>query len=297
MLTGMAMLAAVGLLWACNGVIMSVAERRGLLATELFCVSTALSLIVGLAMVFRDGTRMDISLSVGCVLAALMALAGAASILGAVCTQKAMSGGHNGVVWVVSQAALVLPFLMGSLAFDERFTWNGVTGLGCVLLCLTLFGACRQSGGQTAVHAPNWLTLTLGAFLLNGVCQCLASLPSYWRLPGLSAALRGTFLQAGAMLAMLTLLVARGRRLGWSSLWLALALAIIASASQYLLLFQGLDRLAKSGAGAVGYPLAIGTCVMGFSIYSILVVREKTSSTQYAALALGLSGIILMSCG
>ena len=191
MLTGMAMLAAVGLLWACNGVIMSVAERRGLLATELFCVSTALSLIVGLAMVFRDGTRMDISLSVGCVLAALMALAGAASILGAVCTQKAMSGGHNGVVWVVSQAALVLPFLMGSLAFDERFTWNGVTGLGCVLLCLTLFGACRQSGGQTAVHAPNWLTLTLGAFLLNGVCQCLASLPSYWRLPGLSAALRG----------------------------------------------------------------------------------------------------------
>ena len=44
--------------------------------------------------------------------------------------------------------------------------------------------------------------------------------------------------------------------------------------SSYFLYYPGMDALAKAGIGAVSYPLMIGSCIVGFNLYSLFILRE-----------------------
>ena len=57
----------------------------------------------------------------------------------------------------------------------------------------------------------------------------------------------------------------------------------------------GADRLAVAGCGGLGYPVAIGVCLVGFSVYSLCILREKLSKIEIIGLAAVTLGIIGMS--
>ena len=59
----------------------------------------------------------------------------------------------------------------------------------------------------------------------------------------------------------------------------------------YTLLYPGLDAMGKAGAGAVSYPLMVGSCIVSFSLYSALRLKERISPAQLAALVLCLGGL------
>ena len=59
----------------------------------------------------------------------------------------------------------------------------------------------------------------------------------------------------------------------------------------YFLLYPGMDSLAKAGAGAISYPIMVGACIIGFEIYSIVILREKRTLIQFVALLLCLLGV------
>ena len=58
--------------------------------------------------------------------------------------------------------------------------------------------------------------------------------------------------------------------------------------------YPSMDTLAKHGAGSLSYPLLVGSCVVGFSLYSKLFLKEKMTPLQWGALASCLAGIILI---
>lgn len=61
-----------------------------------------------------------------------------------------------------------------------------------------------------------------------------------------------------------------------------------------MLQYPGMDTLARCGVGSLSYPLLVGSCLVGFSLYSIFILREKNSYIQYTALGCCLAGIILI---
>ena len=41
--------------------------------------------------------------------------------------------------------------------------------------------------------------------------------------------------------------------------------------------YRGLDLVAQAGVGAIGYPVALGSCIVGIELYSVLILREKVT--------------------
>ena len=47
--------------------------------------------------------------------------------------------------------------------------------------------------------------------------------------------------------------------------------------------------------GAISYPLMVSSCILAFSVYSLVKLRERNSLAQYAAFVGCLAGIVLVS--
>ena len=62
------------------------------------------------------------------------------------------------------------------------------------------------------------------------------------------------------------------------------------------LAFPGLDRLERLGAGSMGYPVMVASCIIGFFPYGLLVLRERIDLRQTIGAILGLAGILLGCC-
>ncbi len=62
--------------------------------------------------------------------------------------------------------------------------------------------------------------------------------------------------------------------------------------SRYLA-FPGLDRLERLGAGSMGYPVVVASCIFGFFPYGLLVLHERIDLHQSVGAVLCIAGIIL----
>lgn len=56
-----------------------------------------------------------------------------------------------------------------------------------------------------------------------------------------------------------------------------------------------LDLVAEAGAGAIGYPVTLGSCIAGFALYSVFILRERITIASVSSFLLCLSGMIAMS--
>ena len=59
----------------------------------------------------------------------------------------------------------------------------------------------------------------------------------------------------------------------------------------YLLFYPGMDAMAEANAGAICYPLMVGSCIVSFSIFAIFGLKEKATRAQLTALLLCLLGL------
>ena len=62
----------------------------------------------------------------------------------------------------------------------------------------------------------------------------------------------------------------------------------------YLLQYPCIDALARRHTAAIAYPLMISSCLVGFTIYSRLVLRERLNRVQAAGFVAALAGILLI---
>lgn len=210
--------------------------------------------------------------------------------------KQGMRTGSPGAVWGIVQSGLICPFLMGILFFGVIPTAARIIGILLIVAGIVLFSRSkprRQDCGKL------WLLPTCGAFLVSGMAQCFANLPSYWTSFTMSPILRALLVQSGTVSAFVAVFLVREKKKPQSDfrsiIKPVLFLTAVQTLSLFFLFYRGLDLTARAGAGAIGYPIAQGSCIAFFIIYEMLRYRKKCAASVWLALILQCSGLLAIS--
>ena len=228
----------------------------------------------------------------------LSCLAGIANFYTYVLTAKAMSLGPHGLVWGMMQAGMIGSFLMGICCFGEKASWLRLTGLGLIIGGVLAMGIGRDN--RQRISGKKWLPPSIGAFFLVMVTHCCNTLPSFLPEAAGSGSLFRTFgMYSGGFLgfAVTTLpgLVHR-KNIGGRGEWImAAVLMFLNVAASVFLFYNGLNLLVRNGCGSLGYPVAIGVCVAGFSLFSLFILKEKIAPLSKVGLLAVSAGIITIT--
>ena len=223
-------------------------------------------------------------------------LAGIANFYSYVFTSKAMRRGPNGLVWGIMQAGMIGSFLMGVICFGEKAAPLRLLGLVLILCGVLAMGLGK--GGKSA-GGSNWIVPSLIAFLLVMATHCCNALPSYFPETARTGVLFRTMgIYSGGVLGFtLTTLpgMIRKRDFGGRGERITAGILMVLNISASVFFYLGLDRLANAGCGGLGYPVGIGVCIIGFSLYSMLILKEKFARASLAGLISVAIGIIIIS--
>ena len=296
-LGGFFLVTAAGLCWIGLGISVSMCAARGWNFNIVQGLNYLGSVMLCALLLAGSGPRGSFNMLFGWGFL-LSCLAGIANFFAYVLVARAMRKGPNGLVWGIMQAGMIGSFLMGVIFFGEPAAPLRLAGLGLILSGVLMMGMSRDGG--VSWQGRQWMLPSLGAFLLVMVTHCCSALPSY--LAGVSPAggiVRTMGLYSGGAIgfALVTLPeMIRRRNWGGRGEWISAGILMLLNTSASVFFFyRGLDLLAKRGCGGLGYPLAIGVCITGFSLYSLLILKEKIARPGLIGLGAVCIGIIIIA--
>lgn len=288
MIHGTLLLVATGLCWVLIAVVISTAARRRL---DLDFIQAGAALLTaaaaGGALLFQRSASIPLPLQLA------VFGAGVGNYLMIKLMNAGMARGHNGAVWGITQSALVFPFTMGMLFFGVAPTVSRLAGLALILAAIVLFSFSKEKKtGNFGQLAPS----DARRFFFAGISQCCANLPSYLGAGDMPSTRRALLVQLGVLASFgvnAGLTGSRWRARG--TLLPLVTLGCVNIVSLFFLFYRGLNILASLGCGSIGYPVAMGSCIAGFLIYSRAILREKAGFAAAAAFLAVLSGILVIS--
>ena len=209
--------------------------------------------------------------------------------------KRAMERGSQGIAWCIVQSAMVVPFICMVAFMHNPASHIQWVGLASMLAALALLGLEKQKGGSSAYDA-SYLLLVLAAFAMLGIALFLRVFPGYagftpetmsWRLP-LHALAPAVFWSATCF---------AGRLWRPRSVWRkAVPYGIVVALGQ-MVFFFAVDAADKLLLTSIATPVAIGTCILLFTLYCHVFRGERLSPAGWAAVALDIAGIAMLSCG
>ena len=300
MLFGLIALSLTGVSWSLFGIVMGSAPKRGVDASFVQFFSGAVSILANgfLLLLIRPEWNSSMYLALLCY-----GFAGVLNFLLLQLMSIAMQSGPNGIIYGIVQSGVVFPFMMGILFFAVPCPPTRIAGMGLLIIALFLFGIAKGSGDDK--KQGNWMIPAFASFLFCGLQQCFTNLPSYYtELAKLNPAARTMVSFFGVIFGAFCWNFVKIRFYGfkpdWKQLrskylWIyVLILQGFGLFSSYFLLYNGMDALAKAGVGSIAYPLLVSSCIIGFFLYSSLILREKIRPIQMAAFIFCLTGIVLI---
>lgn len=193
-------------------------------------------------------------------LGSLMAFAGLFNVGLQLLLLHTISIGHRSTVWTISQSALVVPFLVAWLWWQEPIGWVEMTGVAAVLAGVALLG---MGGKHQSAKGGPWRVFALVCFFGVGAMHVMNIIPSHEAAFQDFARLR-TPLSLTAYFAGIAV-VAAARRIRPSRaeclFGAAYGLIVVASA---VTMYRALDLLAESHRAGLVFPLAVGISIIGF---------------------------------
>lgn len=309
---GVPALMAVGASWCLIGAILGRAPKDGL-DTGMVQLGSAIVSIV--ACLLLSATLLRPAPVPGSVLAATLgtyAVAGALNFVALQAMAAGMQRGPNGRVWGIMQSAQLFSFLGGVVFFGDPLTTPRIAGMALLVTAIILFARAKGDGGAPAEGAPlagpGWRFWAFLALAICAVQQNLTGAPSHFESArAVSPVLRAMAAASGAVAASLAALAwnarggnaaavrARAASLSRGRLWLyAGGMQLFGLIFAYTLFYPGLDALGRIGAGALCWPILVGSCIVSFTAYSALVLREKTTRLHLLAVAACLAGLFLI---
>ncbi|MBN1349454.1 EamA family transporter [candidate division KSB1 bacterium] len=296
MLQGLLFIVLTGILWSIVGIVFGYIARKRFDFIAVMGISTPFNALMTWLFVadhqqlFNDGVSRTPELIL------VMVLSGIISVIAFIIMQQAMRIGHHGIIWTISQSAMVIPYLFGVLVFGESVPLLKGLGMLVILSSFVLLGIGKNSARLVhgAEAGTSWFILALVAFLLLGIHQSLTTLPTYWHNWQDSARLRIPLIYSGLALGYLTLMFLGRRIANRRELWLALILSAVGIPSN-LMLYRGMDLLRQVNMVSISYPLALGITIASFVLYNLCIVREPTSKISLIGLVATVSGLVLIS--
>ena len=309
MLVGVFILISVGLIWTLTGVVMGGAKKHGIDSSLMQLMSSLLTIVVCCALVVCGVyPSLDVSQQTGLYAFAMYFCVGASGYILNETMARAMERGPNGLVWGILQSGTVIPFIVGVLFHHVPAPPLRIGGMVMILMALLFMSSDRHDDSRKA-EGKSWLYLSFVAFMICGLQQTINNEPSYSEeiRQGVHAVYRCLFLAVGSLLSAIYGQMRRGglktlrenvkRNFRLPFFWLfSFGEKAIGIFGTLYLTFNGMDRMAKLGYGAISYPVMVVSCIAGFSLYSILVLREKCtwkSATGLLCCVLGIIGLSL----
>ncbi len=311
MFMGILFAVLTGVSWIWIGVVISYAAKHRLnipylqLFQTLIGITVSISLLAGMWLLRKAPP--DISAQTKWITAVSMFGNGFLNYFMFLAMGAAMKRGPNGIIWSIVQAGLIFPFLMGILVFHVSPSVTRITGILLIVASVLLFGLGKEKKTGTdesrMQQKKTWYLFALLAMVLCGINQCCGNLPSYLNSgEQIGSVYRAFFAQTGTLGGWLSGGLAAGTLLRpkfaagevRKLLLFALSLNAVGLTASYLLFYNALDFLAKANAGSLGYPLVVSSCIVGFFLYSALILRENTGILQKAGFVLGIAGIVII---
>ena len=309
---GVVALAIVGSSWCLTGAILGRAPKDGLDTGMVQLGSSVVSIVAGLLL---GALLLPPSPVGGRVLAATLgtyALAGSLNFAALQAMAVGMQRGPNGRVWGIMQSAQLFSFLGGVVFFGDPLTPPRMLGMAFLVAAIALFAIAKDDVPATGKSAASrsgagW---RFWAFLSLAICavqQNLAAAPSHFeQARAVSPLFRAIATSTGTLgpaVAMLLAGAARDRAvfrrkvcsLARGRLWLyALGMQFFGLLFAYTLFYPGMDALGRAGAGALSWPILVGSCVLAFTAYSTFVLKEKATKLVALAVLSCLAGLFLI---
>lgn len=287
MILGFLLLIGTGICWAGLAAVMAAGSVRQVPASKIQPYSALLVLLVCTLPGVIFGEALDFSRS--WIQMICLLLAGSCNFFMLNLVQMGMKSGKNGVVWAFTQSSMMLPFMMGIICFGEKLTAFRLAGFLLIFFGLILFAKEKKGGGG----GGKWLLPTVGAFLLSGIAQCFASLPSYFQVAGMSALRRMLLTQCGIILAyLITASLSRKVELpklrAEKPVWILAGIFGGLNLAALLCFYRGLNLLADHGCASVGYPMGQG---LGIALFFVAGCIKNIPGT------LSLCGFFLITAG
>ena len=289
MLNAVSLMLLTGVLWTLVGVLFGAAPSEQDKLLSFF----ALNGVFYVAFVYM--TRMPSAAPVNEVLRlSVLILPSAMMELVAFWLLKlAMDRGSQGVAWCIAQSAMVVSFICSIIFLRNPSSAPQWIGMVLMLASLVLFGRDKQSAGKVGNDSA-FFRLVFISFALIGVAQFLRLIPGYagfspetmtWRLP----------LQAPVgMITWTVVCLAKGV---WKpgKVWKhSLPYAIVVALGQ-ICFYLATDAADKLLLTSIVMPVSIGTCILFFTLYCRFFRHERLSRGGWAAVAMDILGIALLS--
>ena len=298
MLTGILIAIATGLSWTLVGIIMTRISKHGLNPNQYFGLNYLFSVLFSLVFLsrYKDFAAIDGGHAILC---SIMIGSGLFTAAGMLVLQKSMKLGHNGIAWSIGQSAIILPFLSGILIFAQKGTLFQYAGALLILggMAIPSLNAKGKSDVIATKYISPWIVLAFAAFVLLGVAQTLQSIPSYWKGWIDHGNMRPALFYLGGFAgAVLFAVPTRVNLFAWEKkTWAYASVMALFNLITIKLTFICLDLLSEAGVGSIGYPLLIGSCIAGFSFYSLFIIKEESHPANWIGLGLTLAGIAAMT--
>ena len=303
----MAGLLVVGSSWCLIGAVLGRAPKEGFHASLITFTGALVSVVAGLTIAFSTGAQGPVPARVLAGTLLVYLVAGSINYLGLQAMSAGMQRGPNGVVWGISQSALVGPFVCGILFFGSDPTPYRIAGIASLLLGLMFYARAKGGGAaRPAAGGSSWRCFAFIAFTCFAVQQTLATAPSYFEESRLvSPVLRSIASASGSLVCFSVMLANQARHepvlANLAAQWrrgrfwaYVLSMQFFGLIFAYTLLYPGMDELARHGAGAIAYPLMVASCIVAFTLYARFALRERGSRNTIFALLFCLLGLALM---
>ena len=298
---GIIAMCIVGSSWCLVGLVMGDAPKKGIEASIVQLAGAFFSIIISVAIMLLTSAYPKTSIQAALLIGLCCAANGAANCIMLQFMAKAMQIGPNGIIWSTIQSGFIFPFITGIIFFGVKFTFMRGAGLLFILLALAIFALAKDNNSKDS----HWKILSFIALILTGIQQNLSVLPSYFYeiqyVPSIFRALctaSGTFLAAvmwDAVKMNREHFEKIKKNLRNPTLWKYIGtLQFFSLLFAYTLLYPGMDIMAKAGMGGMCYPVMVGSCIISFTLSSIIILKEKIRPLQLAGIAICVIGLILI---
>lgn len=291
---GILLTCVIGLLWSFVGVYYKLMANWKLNPYNVSIITGTIGIVLTLLFVTRTGKFIGREAELPTLgYAAFVLFAGFANTGGSYILQRSMLYGKSGVTWTIGQCALVVPFFAITIMFAEPWNILKLAGAGAIVSGMAVISVRNSRKNQNDAPRPRYgVQLALVSFAVLGLAQTMTSATSFFAYtdPGVS---RPLIAGIGGMLATFTCkiyLKDKGFYFPKKLFFVVLLLASQAVLVQALQFFA-LDRLQACGMNGIFFPIAVGLCIAGYSVWSVLFFKEKSSMLFVGGVSIILAGI------
>lgn len=294
MLLGFILTILVGLFWAFVGVYFKLLEKWNSDYVKFTLFTDLFSLIIYL--VFFTHTKAILSGNVelpGWGYLLFVLIAGVFRYFSGRIHQYSMKYGNSGILWAIGQSYLILPFFAMILLYKEPYSLVNILG-NLVLLAGIFILAIKP--GEVSREAPRpmlGVALAFLAFLAYGIFSIMVSATSHFSYQDIGQ-IRSPLLLLGSLLSIFSTQIYCKN---WNftlekRAWLLMICQSIFSAITLFLQLKALDTLKAVSLSNFFFPIAVGTCIGGYAIISVVLFKEKPPRTYKLGILLIIIGII-----